>query len=228
MERVSETLIAAAAVKNLAPQWSEYWTEVPCETGRIDCVGRDSDGGLHAVEVKARSSLALVAQVVDRMGECAYRTVLAVVGAPLQSKARAAPDDLICVAKYIGFGVALVRNHTLSVLWPPRTLDVDAAAVTEASLALGDVHRGCMGEPGATSSKYWTLWKQGVADLERVVRESPGVNASTAQRRMATFSSALYWGQQIAQVRKMAEASKAIRIERIGRELRYYVDEATP
>lgn len=230
---LDETVIAAAAIAALAPAWPEHWTEVPCATGRVDVVGRDAGGELHAVEVKMRGSLALVAQVCDRLSERAFRTILAVVGVTDESYYRrsGAGADLSRVAREIGFGVAIIRHkpaaerhpasNTFELLIPPRPLETEPHAVASISRALNDVHRAAAAAAGSTSSAYWTLWKQGTHELEQLVAKEPGLSPSDAAWKLRP-SGVLYWQNERQQIRKMAELSKKILIEYEKGRLRYF------
>jgi hypothetical protein len=225
---VTELVIAEHARAHLTPHWVEYWSEVPTETGRIDLVGRDAAGDLHAVEVKLGASLALAAQCCLRLSEGAFATVLGVVGVRERSRYRRTDcgDDLAHVAREVGFGVLriLVREEAptlFTLLVPPRPRAVDPPGREAVSRALNDVHRGVAAPAGSPHSAYWTLWKQGVADLEHAVAKEPGITPEAAMRALHN-SGIFYWRNEVQQVRKLAESSSRLRVVYVRGRLHYY------
>lgn len=223
-EAIKETDVAAVAIEYLAPQWVEYWPEVPCGTGRADLVGRDLDGSLHAVECKTRPSLALAAQAVDRVSERAFSTVLCVVGQPNTSHAwrdKSGVSDLVVLGGAIGFGVGMVRAGKFYMELAPRPLLVEDGPRESVAMACNDIHRAVASAAGGQSSAYWTLWKQGIHELEQAVIAVPGVNVAALRYKLEACRT-LYWRNHNAQIRTMAEQSKKVRAEFTGREYRYY------
>ena len=220
---VRETDVASVAIAALAPQWAEHWPEVPSLSGRVDIVGRDADGGLHAVECKTQPSLALAAQAVARMQERAFASVLCVVG--LRETARHntkdGGSDLMTLGIELGFGVATVRGKNFKLVLAPRPLLVEAEPKAIVSRALNDIHREVAGAAGGQSSAYWTEWKQGIYEIEQAVAKKPGINVYEL-RFALKITGVLYWQNHNAQIRTMAEQSKKIRAEFAGREYRYF------
>lgn len=230
-ERRPETEVARIALAALAPQWPEYWPEVPCGTGRVDAVGRDAGGGLHAVECKAQASLALATQGALRVQEGAFATVLLVAGEaqPRGYRSHSGVMDLVLLGQMIGFGVASVRGDNFAIQLPPRPLVIEQLARDRVARALNDIHRAVASAAGDTSSRYWTLWKQGVHEVEKAVAKQPGITTSQLSWEVArAWPGALYWNNAKAQVRQLAEASKAVRVELHGREFRYFPVENIP
>jgi hypothetical protein len=221
-----ETDVARVALAALAPQWSEYWPEVPSHTGRIDAVGRDTGGELHAVECKRQPSLALAAQGALRISERAFATVLLVAGQTETRRrwgARTGIGDLIDLGQRVGFGVGAVRNDTFTLELPPRTLAVEPGAREIVARALNDIHRAVAGDAGGQSSAYWTEWKQGLHELEQAVLRKPGQTTSQLVIELRHIGrSPLYWQNHAAQIRALAEQSPRIRAEFHGREFRFF------
>ena len=218
-----ETDLAALALAALGPQWSEYWTEVPSASGRVDIVGRDADGGLHAVECKTRPSLALAAQGLQRIEERAFSTVLCVVGAEAGGgfHRQGGITNLAILGVALGFGVATVRGEKFNVELAPRWLNAEDGPRAVVAQALNEVHRAVASAAGSPSSAYWTLWKQGIHEVAMAVAAEPGITARQL-RRKANLHGVLYWLNEAAQVRMLAEQSKRVRVDSTGREYRYY------
>lgn len=221
--KLSEVDVAAVALAALAPQWTEHWPEVPSLTGRVDIVGRDGDGGLHAVECKTAASLALAGQALDRVGERAFSSVLVVAAKNGASRFREKTgiSDLVKVGIAGGFGVGFVYEGTFRLELPPRLLPVDEQARDAVGRALNDLHRECAGAAGGQSSAYWTLWKQGRHELEQAVAAQPGITVAELRWKL-NLTNTLYWQNHNAQVRALAEQSKKVRAEFEGRGYRYY------
>ncbi|MBW7935043.1 MAG: hypothetical protein H3C62_15840, partial [Gemmatimonadaceae bacterium] len=218
--KLRETDVAAVALAALASQWVEYWPEVPSLSGRVDIVGRDAAGGIHAVECKTSASLALAGQAMDRIAERAFSSVLVVAGQSDAARAwrdKTGVSDLVKIGLVAGFGVAFVRNGVFRLECPPRELAVEDGARKAVARALCDLHREVAGDAGGQSSAYWTLWKQGLRDLEAAVRAQPGINVAELRWKLE-LTKTLYWRNHNAQVRALAEQSKCVRAEFHGRE----------
>lgn len=218
--------VARIALAALAAQWAEYWPEVPSHTGRIDAVGRDTEGGLHAVECKTQPSLALAAQGALRVSERAFTTVLLVAGqsdTKRRWRANTGIGDLVHLGQRVGFGVGAVRKDTFTLELPPRSLTVDVAAREVVARALNDIHRAVASAAGGQTSAYWTEWKQGLHELEQAVLLRPGQTTGQLVCQLRhTGRSPLYWQNHAAQIRALAEQSTRIRAEFSGREYRFF------
>lgn len=218
-----ETDVAATAVLALSGSWVEYWPEVPSLTGRVDIVGRDGVGGLHAVECKTSASLALVAQGAARIQERAFSTVLLVVGRAgnVGWKENDGIGQMVTLGTLLGFGVAWVKGDHFKLELPPRPLLIEPEAVEAVSCALNDIHREVAGAAGGQYSAYWTLWKQGIYELEQAVVVQPGISVRELRYKL-NLTGTLYWRNHNAQIRTLAEQSKKVRAEFAGREYKYF------
>ena len=246
---LSEVDLAAVGIRRLGPMYSEYWVEVPCADGRVDLVGRDSDGDLHAVEFKTSASLSLAAQLCDRVEGEAFRTVIGVIplSPPRQKYAHVLTEntavlseDLLSVARAVGFGIATLNYpNPPSKFYPgpreigfklwvaPRILVTCSSSVAQVSRALNDIHREVSAEAGGQSSRYWTPWKQGVHDLEQLVVKRPGITCKDAAADYSLAKS-LYWQSKPGQVRKLAEASDKIELKWTHGKYLLYPKQASP
>ena len=156
--------------------------------------------------------------------ERAFASVLCVVGQSDKGRRfreNTGVSDLVTLGTALGFGVAFVRRGTFNMELPPRPLTVEDGPKAEISRALNDIHREVAGAAGGQSSAYWTVWKQGLHELEQAVAAEPGVTSDRLRWKLE-LTKTLYWQNHARQVRALADQSTKVRAEFTGRQYHYF------